>query len=101
MCCFEPMIFSRRSILKAIGTTTTIGSLPSDAQTNDAHARTLRFGLDLFSLRSQGWTPFQLLDWCAQRKLKLVHFSEIRFLGGLEPENLKRIRAHAEQLGIE
>jgi sugar phosphate isomerase/epimerase len=101
MCCFEPMIFSRRSILKAIGTTTTIGSLPSDAQTSDAHARILRFGLDLFSLRSQGWTPFQLLDWCAQRKLKLVHFSEIRFLGGLEPENLKRIRAHAEQLGVE
>src|SRR5947209_13015698 len=96
------MFFSRRSIVKAIGTTATIGSLASDAQTSDAqHAQTVRFGLDLFSLRSQGWTPFQLLDWCAQRRLKLVHFSEIRFLGGLEPDNLKRIRAHAEQLGIE
>ena len=64
-------------------------------------ATEVRFGLDMFSLRSQGWTPIQALDWCAQRRIKVVHFSEIRFIGGLDPENLKRVRAHADELGID
>ncbi len=61
----------------------------------------VKFGLDLFSLRSQGWTPVQYLDFCARHGIRVVHFSEVRFLGGLEPENLKRVRGHAEELGIE
>jgi sugar phosphate isomerase/epimerase len=64
-------------------------------------AGNVRFGLDMFSLRSQGWTPFAQLDWCAQRHVKLVHFSEIRFIGGLDPQNLKRVRAHADELGLD
>ncbi len=61
----------------------------------------VKFGVDLFSLRSQGWTPFQHLDYCAKFGIQVVHFSEIRFLGNLEDEaHLKRVRAHAEQLGI-
>ena len=88
--------------MKAIGNTASISSVASAGQASDAQgAPKVRFGLDLFSLRSQGWTPFQMLDWCGQRDIKLVHFSEIRFLGGLEPDNLKRVRAHALQLGIE
>lgn len=66
-----------------------------------AAAANVKFGMDLFSLRSQGWTPFQYLDYCAKRNLKVVHFSELRFIGSLEPENLKRVRAHAAELGIE
>ncbi len=61
----------------------------------------VRFGIDLFSVRSQGWSPFEYLDYCAKWKTKVVHFSEIRFIGNLEPEHLKRVRAHAEKLGIE
>jgi len=64
-------------------------------------APAVRLGVDLFSLRSQNWTPFQLLDYCAERKVKVVHFSEIRFIGGLDAENLKKVRAHAEKVGIE
>lgn len=60
-----------------------------------------KFGIDLFSLRSQGWSPFEYLDYCSKWKAKVVHFSEIRFLGGLEEEHLKKVRAHAERLGIE
>jgi len=60
-----------------------------------------RFGIDLFSIRSQGWTPIQYLDYCARQKAKVVHFSEIRFLGNLEPAHLKQVRAHADRLGIE
>lgn len=61
----------------------------------------VRLGVDLFSIRSQGWTPFEYLDYCARWKAKVVHFSEIRFLGGLEPEHLRKVRAHAEQVGIQ
>jgi len=61
----------------------------------------VKFGLDLFSLRSQGWTPFQYLDFAAKWGIRVVHFSEVRFLGSLEEQNLKAVRAHAEELGIE
>src|SRR5438105_13434521 len=64
-------------------------------------AQPVRFGVDLFSIRSQGWTPFQYLDYCARWKAKVVHFSEIRFIGSLEEANLRQVREHAEKLGIE
>jgi sugar phosphate isomerase/epimerase len=64
-------------------------------------AANVKFGLDLFSVRSQGWTPFQHLDFCAKWDIKVVHFSELRFIGTLEPDNLKKVRAYAQDRGIE
>ena len=61
----------------------------------------VKLGIDLFSIRSQGWTPFEYLDYCAKWKAKVVHFSEVRFLGGLEHEHLRKVRDHAARLGIE
>lgn len=61
----------------------------------------VRLGIDLFSIRSSGWSPFEYLDYCAKWKARVVHFSEIRFLGSLEPEHLRRVRARAEELGIQ
>ncbi len=61
----------------------------------------LRIGIDLFSLRNQGWTPFEYLDYCARQKVQVVHFSEIRFLGGMETAHLKKVREHADRLGIQ
>jgi sugar phosphate isomerase/epimerase len=61
----------------------------------------LKLGIDLFSIRSQNWSPIQYLDYCAAQKAKVVHFSEIRFIGGLEEANLRRVKAHAAELGIE
>ena len=62
--------------------------------------KAVKLGIDLFSIRSSGWSAFEYLDYCAKHKAKVVHFSEIRFLGSLEPEHLKKVRAHAEKLGI-
>ena len=73
-------------------------ALTPPAQPQKASAR---LGVDLFSLRSQNWTPFQYLDYCHQWGAKVVHFSEIRFIGNLEPDHLRQVRAHAEKLGIE
>ena len=64
-------------------------------------APAVKLGIDLFSLRSQGWTPFQLLDYSAKLTAKVVHFSEIRFIGNLEPDNLRAVRRYAEERGIE
>jgi sugar phosphate isomerase/epimerase len=61
----------------------------------------VKFGIDLFSIRSQGWTPFEYLDYCARWNAGVVHFSEPRFLGNLEESHLKAVRAHAGKLGIE
>jgi sugar phosphate isomerase/epimerase len=84
----------RRNFLAAAGAALA-GRLSAAASSN------VKFGVDLFSLRSQGWSPFQHLDYCAKFGVQVVHFSEIRFIGGLEEDNLKRVRAHAEQRGIE
>ena len=61
----------------------------------------VRPGIDLFSIRDSGWTPFEYLDYCGKLGAKVVHFSEIRFVGSLETEHLKKVRAHAESLGIQ
>lgn len=63
-------------------------------------AAPVKLGIDLFSIRSSGFSPIEYLDYCAKHKAKVVHFSEIRFLGDLQPATLKRVRAHAESLGI-
>ncbi len=61
----------------------------------------IKLGIDLFSLRNQNWTPIQYLDYCAKQKARVVHFSETRFLGSLDPANLRAIREHAEKLNID
>lgn len=61
----------------------------------------MRFGLDMFSLRSQGWTPFEQLDFCARWGLRVAHYSEVRLLGGLDPDHLRRVRDHAAAHGIQ
>ena len=61
----------------------------------------VKIGIDLFSIRSSGWGPFEYLDYCAKWKANVVHFSEIRFIGNLEPDHLRKVRAHAEKYGIE
>jgi sugar phosphate isomerase/epimerase len=57
-------------------------------------------GLDVFSLRSQGWSPFQMLDFSAGIGVEVVHFSEPRFLGSLEQAHLRMVRERADRLGV-
>jgi sugar phosphate isomerase/epimerase len=63
-------------------------------------ANDVQLGIDLFSVRSQGWTAFEHLDYAAKFGAKVVHFSEIRFLGSLEDDHVKKVAAHAKKLGI-
>ena len=78
-------------------------SLAALAATTQARgaAEPVKLGIDLFSLRSQGWTPFEYLDYCAAQKVQVVHFSEVRFIGSLDPDNLRKVRAYAGARGIQ
>ncbi len=60
----------------------------------------VKIGIDLFSIRDSGYDAFQFLDYCATHKATVVHFSEIRFLGNLEDEHLRKVRAYADKLGL-
>ena len=82
---------TRRSFIAAAGA----------APALSAAAQPVRLGVDLFSLRTQPWNAFEYLDYCAKWKAKVVHFSEIRFMGSLEDDHLRKVRDHAGKLGIE
>ena len=58
-------------------------------------------GLDLFSIRSQGWDAFQFLDYAAKWGIQAIHFSEIRFLGDISnDDHVKKVGARAKELGV-
>jgi sugar phosphate isomerase/epimerase len=67
----------------------------------------VRLGLDMFSVGAQNWTPFEQMDFAKKWNVKMVHFSEIRFLGSpdwkvaLVPDNLRKIRARADELNLD
>jgi sugar phosphate isomerase/epimerase len=86
---------------------TTLATTAAAALTNRAKAQTpaakppVRVGVDIYSIQNQNYTPFQSLDYCSKLGVKVVHFSEIRFLGNLEPENLRKVRDYARNLNID
>ncbi|MBN8731990.1 MAG: TIM barrel protein [Acidobacteria bacterium] len=83
---------TRRSFTGASLAMTTAAAQPAPRKT--------KLGVDLFSLRSQGWSPFEALDYCAKLGADVCFFSELRFLGGTEPDHLAKVREHAAQLKI-
>jgi 3-oxoisoapionate decarboxylase len=60
-----------------------------------------RLGLDVYSLRFQNWDAFAVLDFCAREGVRVVHFSEPRLMGGLEPAHLRKVREHADRLALD
>jgi sugar phosphate isomerase/epimerase len=102
----DDMPADRRTFMKTLGAATIAMGAPvpgEAAGTTDRQKapEPIRFGVDMFSLGAQNWTPFQQMDFAAKWNVKVVHFSEIRFLGNLEPDNLKKVRARADELGLD
>ena len=95
---------NRRRFLMAAGS----GLTGSSAATASSAAGSIaaagppptKLGLDLFSLRSQEWSAFELLDYAAGLGVQIVHFSEPRFLGGLDDAHLEKVKARADELGL-
>ena len=86
-----------RGVTRRSFVSSTFGTLAAAA----AAPSPIRLGLDLFSIRSQGWDAFQYLDYAAKWGLQTVHFSEIRFLGGLEDNHVRKVGERAKELGIQ
>lgn len=60
----------------------------------------MRLGLDLYSVRSQGWDAFRLLDYCHGLGVDVAHFG-LHELGSTEAAHLAAVRARADELGLE
>ncbi len=60
----------------------------------------MRLGLDLYSVRSQGWNALQMLDYCHELGVAVAHFG-LGELGTTDTEALTAIRDYADQLGLE
>jgi len=80
--------------------TAPLASLAAAGAQTPASPSSVRLGIDVFSLRSQGWSAIQLLDYAAKLGARMAHFSEPRFLGGLEEGHLRQVKAHADKLGM-
>jgi 3-oxoisoapionate decarboxylase len=89
----------RRTFLSAAAGIAGLRAVQAGAETSPGSR--VKLGIDLFSLRNQKWTPFELMDYSKKQGAQVVHFSEIRFIGNLEPDNLRKVRAHAAELGLE
>ncbi len=100
---------SRRNFLKAAGgglAGVPVGLAAAAAASGSQGSasrggKPLKLGLDVFSLRSQNWSAFEYLDYCAKLGVEVVHFSEPRFLGELDEAHLQKVKAHADRLGLE
>lgn len=57
----------------------------------------MRLGIDSFSVRSQGWDAYQILDYATKLGLDNVHFSERAHLGSLDPVELAKIHEYARE----
>lgn len=104
-------MMERRALLTrsaaTLATATALAAAPSSkaqpADTSSAAAPSsapVKIGVDLFSVRDQGWSDFDMLDYAARQKLKHAQFSVTRFYSSLAPEHLRKVRAHADSLGI-
>jgi sugar phosphate isomerase/epimerase len=61
----------------------------------------MKLGVDIFTLRSQGWSAFEHLEYAAQIGLDLVHFSDLSPFESLDPDYLGRVKTRADDLGLE
>ena len=93
---------NRRKFLASTLATTAVSVLSRSVLAQTPAAKPpVRIGVDLYSLQLQNFTPFQSLDYCSKLGVKVVHFSEIRFLGNLDPDNLLKVKDYAAKLNID
>ena len=93
---------NRRKFLASTLATTAVSVLSRSVLAQTPAAKPpVRIGVDIYSLQLQNFTPFQSLDYCSKLRVKVVHFSEIRFLGSLDPANLLKVKDYAAKLNID
>lgn len=61
----------------------------------------MKLGVDVFGLRFNEWDAFGYLNYARQVGLEVVMFPDPDYFESLEDEYLRRVKAHADQLGID
>lgn len=92
---------NRRQFIASAGaaTATFVGAHTAQAAV-DARRDPARFGLDLWSVRSQGWSAFQYIDHAVEQKLSVIQFADQGQLGGFDLDLARKVRAYADEKGI-
>jgi sugar phosphate isomerase/epimerase len=60
----------------------------------------MKLGVDIYTIRDQGWNAFQILDYCAGIGLNLVHFSDLNAFASTDEGYLAEVKAHADELDL-
>jgi sugar phosphate isomerase/epimerase len=60
----------------------------------------MRLGVDIYSLRFQGWDAFEHLEYAQRLGLDVVHFSDLSPFESLEKGYLKQVKDRADELDI-
>ena len=60
----------------------------------------MKLGVDIYTLRSQGWDAHQLLDYCQCIGLKSVHFSDLDSFASTDDGYIREVKSHADKLGL-
>jgi sugar phosphate isomerase/epimerase len=63
-------------------------------------SRPLRLGVDTYSLRWQGFSAFDFVDYAAEHGLDNVHFSSRANFDSLEPDHLRTLKQHADARSV-
>jgi sugar phosphate isomerase/epimerase len=61
----------------------------------------MKLGVDNFSLRFNEWDAYQLLDYCHQVGLEVLHLSDLAPFKSLDAGYLNEVKAHAAHLGVD
>jgi sugar phosphate isomerase/epimerase len=93
----------RRTFVKTLSTAAVATALtqPAGVLAQAAEKKKLRLGFDNFSVRAMGWKAPALLDYAASLKLDSILISDLDAYESLETPYLKKIKAKAEDLGIQ
>lgn len=60
----------------------------------------IRLGFDSYTLRAFEWKDVQFLDYAAQQRLDTVQLSDLLDFASIDPVHLRKVKDHAERLGI-
>jgi sugar phosphate isomerase/epimerase len=91
---------TRRDFLKTAAVAAAGFAATSPTKAQPAGAR-IKLGMDNFAVRAMGWKAPELIDYAAKLKTDSLLISDLPALGSFDEANLKKIRALAEEKGIQ
>ena len=61
----------------------------------------MKIGVDTWSIHSQGWSDFEILDYYERIGVNVVHFASVWLLQSQDEGYLRELRQHADHLGLD